>query len=461
MLEYSQNRIWIMAATAFADINGIEASRPSRFTGYSIALLLLCIVVAMTEGYDGIAMSLAAPMIAQDWGLDPSTVGILLTTSLAGMMLGSLVLAQLGDRWGRRPTIILALAVAGMGTGAGAFASDFNTLLLTRMIAGLGLGMAVPNVLAIVMELVPGWFRTFAVVLVSCGYPLGSSMGGLVASQFTADHGYQAVFLVGGVATLTAALLCLCFLPESPAFLAFRPKRRAKLERLLIRLGGQLTANFAIDKTRMENAKSPIATLFTADYLKITLLLLAVNIGNMSVVFFFLNWLPSLLVGKGLGVEAAIKATSIFNGAGIIGGLALAAALYKYKPAIVLGLCFAVATAAVLALAGDTKGDFFWILLAICGATVVGSQFCLMAVVNQFYPAEMRATGSGFVGGAGRLGAVAAPLVGGFVMAATGSAQLTFAVAAIPSFFALIAVIILQRTTSFGQRLETAGHGGR
>ncbi|WP_179046057.1 MFS transporter [Sphingobium lactosutens] len=440
-----------MAVAAFSDTTGIEASRPSKFTTYSFSLFLLCILIAMTEGYDGIAMSLAAPMLATEWALPPSSVGILLTTSIAGMMFGSLVLAQLGDRWGRRPTVILSLSIAGIGTAAGAVAPDFDTMLLTRVVAGVGLGMAIPNVLAIVMELVPSWFRTFSIVLVSCGYPLGSSVGGLVASQFTSDHGHKAVFLVGGVGTLLAASLCLLFLPESPAFLAFREGKRDKLEVLLQRLGGKLMENFSLDPVRTTNSRSPISILFSRDYLKITMLLLAVNIGNMSVVFFFLNWLPSLLVGKGLGVEAAIKATSIFNGAGIVGGLVLAGAIYKYKPTIVLGICFTLATAAILSLADNAGGGAFWTLIGICGAAVVGSQFCLMAIVNQFYPAEMRATGSGFVGGAGRLGAVAAPLVGGYVMNQTGSAPLTFAVAAVPAILGLVAVTVLHTRTSFGR----------
>ena len=99
-----------------------------------------------------------------------------------------------------------------------------------------------------------------------------------------------------------------------------------------------------------------------------------------------------------------------------------------------------------------TNGAPFFATLAACGAMVVGSQFCLSAVANRFYPAEMRATGAGYALGAGRCGAVLAPIVGGFVLARVSSPSAAFATGVVPATLSLAAVLLLGRTRGWRAR---------
>lgn len=423
-----------------------EAYRQMRPSAYGVLLLILCIFVGTAEGYDVQAMALGAPLLAKAWHLRPGGVGLLLAASVVGQVVGSFLLSPLGDRWGRRPAILLALCGAAIATVAGAFAPDFATLVGTRLATGLALGLALSNTTAVAMELVPLHWRTIAVVLVCCGYPAGAAAGAAIVGHLMPSLGYVAIFYVGGGATLIAFLLCAALLPESPVMLARADGRQPALHRLLGRLGVTIPPGTRIVLDRAP-PRSRVAELLTPERRTVTWLLWLLNFANLSLVYYFVMWLPSLFVSRGLAAQSAVAASSLFSASGIVGGLVLAALIVRRGPIATLAGCYVVTLVGVLAFASvGAIGPLFFVTLAICGAMIIGSQFCLSAVVNQFYPAEIRATGSGYALGAGRLGAVLAPLLGGLIVAHMPSVAAAFAVASVPAVVSLVAILALRRS---------------
>jgi AAHS family 4-hydroxybenzoate transporter-like MFS transporter len=416
---------------------------------YAYLVVGLCVMVAMAEGYDAQAMAFAAPVIAQEWGLTPSVMSVLLAASIVGLVIGSFLLAPLGDRWGRRPAVLLGLLIASAATGAGAIAPDVPSLLATRLVAGLGLGLAFPTLIALAMEVMPRRLHTLTVVLVGCGYPLGGVFGGAAVAQTLPLYGYQSVFVLGAVSTLAFLLICLVLLPESPLFLARRDGGDARLPRLLSRLGGSVppgTVQFFIEESRPE--RSPVRELFTPERKQPTLLLWTMNFANLLIVYYMITWLPTIMVNAGRDAAFGALVHSMYGGAGIVGGLALALLMRRFGAGYTLGGAYA-ATAVSAAALGllDRVDALFLSILAFSGAMIVGSQFCLNAVVNQFYPSAMRATAAGYATGAGRLGAVAAPAVGGVVFSISTSPSLAFYVLVVPAVAAVIAIAAFQRIT--------------
>ena len=79
-------------------------------------VVVLCWLVNILDGFDLLAISFAAPSIAKTWQLDPQTLGIVFSSGLLGMTVGSLLLGPAADRIGRRRMIILATAVLGLST---------------------------------------------------------------------------------------------------------------------------------------------------------------------------------------------------------------------------------------------------------------------------------------------------------------------------------------------------------
>jgi AAHS family 4-hydroxybenzoate transporter-like MFS transporter len=424
-----------------------EAYRRMGPSAYGVALLILCIFVGTAEGYDVQAMALGAPLLAKAWHLPPSGIGMLLAASVVGQVIGSFLLAPLGDRWGRRPAILLGLLGAAVATGAGVVAPEYASLVAGRVCAGLALGLALSNTTALAMEIVPVRWRTIAVVLVCCGYPAGAAAGAAIVGHLLPTLGYVAIFYVGGTATLIAFVLCAVLLPESPARLARREGARPALHRLLARLGVPIAEDVAIVSDHAAPTRSRVAELLTPERRSVTLLLWLLNFANLSLVYYFVMWLPSLFVSRGLAAQSAVAASSLFSASGIVGGLVLASLIARRGAVATLAGCYLVTIVAVLVFSSLTAiGPAFFVTLAVCGAMVIGSQFCLSAVVALFYPDEIRATGSGYAVGAGRLGAVFAPLLGGIIVARMPSVSAAFAVAAIPAVISLIAILALRQS---------------
>lgn len=432
-----------------------DAYTAVRPTAYGTYLLALCVLVGMVEGYDVQAMSLAAPLLAKLWDLSPQAVGSLLSASLVGQVLGGFLLAPLGDRLGRRVALLMGLVIAGAATYAGAYMPDYVSMMASRFVAGLGLGFALANTITLAMELVPTNWRTITVVLVCSGYPLGAGAGAAVVGSLLPLYGVASVFYVGGIGTLVAFLLCALTMPESPVILVRKADDQTRLRRLLQRLGVAVDPAVRLVGQAGEEGKSNIAALFVPERRNTTLLLWVLNFANLSLVFFFIMWLPSLFVVSGLDPQEAIRATALFSFSGILGGLTMAALLPRIGPVMTLGGCYLLTIAAIAAFANAAApASSFYMILFCCGFLIIGSQFCLHAVVNLFYPGPIRATGLGFALGAGRVGGVFAPIVGGFVLAHVATPAQAFYVALVPAAISMIALVALRRLRLVGLHAE-------
>jgi AAHS family 4-hydroxybenzoate transporter-like MFS transporter len=425
--------------------SSVEASLASiKPTPKSIGILALCVVIAACEGYDVQVMAIAAPLLAKSWTLVPKQIGLLLTASVLGIVLGSLVFAPSGDRIGRRPSTLIGIGIAALFTGASAFAPDIPTLLIVRILAGIGLGLAIPNVIAIAMETSPRSWKTNAVLMVSCGYPLGAVLMAPLASFLATAYSFQGVFLLGAASTGLAFVLTVFWLPESPWLLA-RSGDRPRLERLLRALGIQDVEKADFVAAPTESRRVSRAALFAPDVRRTTFLLWLLNFAGICVIYFFVSWLPSLLSYRGMGGPQAIIATALFNGSGVVGALIMAISLRRYGATFALACAYAAATVGTLTLAlVPTSGSPFLACVAFTGMAVTSSQFALTAVVNHVYPAEIRVTAAGYALGVGRIGAVLAPIAGTIAVQLSSSPEQVFMVTAVPCLLALATTLLLR-----------------
>jgi len=296
------------------------------------------------------------------------------------------------------------------------------------------------------MELAPLRMHALAVVLVMSGYPLGGAIGAAAASPMIPSQGYAAVFIVGGGATALSLLLCLVALPESPSFLGRKPARARELSALLARLGRAAPVKIMQQGVvQVEGTKARVAALFAPERRRGTIFLWLMNLGNVALVYFFISWLPSLIVARGLDAGVALRATSLFGAVGTVGALIMALTFRRLGPIRVLAAAYATALAATLALAFHAgSGGLFYLTIAVAGVSIVGSQFCLSAVVALFYPAAIRATASGFATGVGRTGAILTPIVAGSIIGAMGGSSRAFLIAAALAAIALVAALGLE-----------------
>src|SRR5688572_2489052 len=148
-----------------------EIERRDESSNRSITIVL-CFCVAVLEGFDLQIIGVMAPAIREAIHLTPQQMGWIFSASLIGLAFGAAYGGWLADRLGRKPVLIGSVVVLGIFTLAAALARDVNSLLAMRFLAGLGIGGAMPNLIAVVSEVAAKGKVTGTVSLMFCGMPL-------------------------------------------------------------------------------------------------------------------------------------------------------------------------------------------------------------------------------------------------------------------------------------------------
>ena len=127
----------------------------SRIGLRQLRLIALCIAIMLVEGYDTTVIGYIAPILRQQWHLQPQNLGPLFGMGLFGLGIGSLALGPIADRIGRKTLLVLSVGLFGVASLASAFAGSLHVLILLRFITGLGLGGAMPNAYTLAAEYSP------------------------------------------------------------------------------------------------------------------------------------------------------------------------------------------------------------------------------------------------------------------------------------------------------------------
>jgi len=412
---------------------------------YQWRLLLLLILLLVTDGYDAQVLGYVIPALAQDWGLEKAAFGPVFSANLLGLTVGSLAVTPLADRFGVRRVLLCCVLLYASLTLLMVFASSLDSLMLARFLCGIGMGGAMPSAMALMADYAPPRLRTLMVTLAACGFSLGGAAGGFVAAGFIDHYGWQAVFLAGGVAPLLLFPFLALFLPESlPRLLRDAPPY-ARLQRVTARLlpGWQVpAARIASDEPA--DSKLTVVALFREGFARPTLLLWSTFFVSLILLYFMISWLPSLLQESGLALNQANLVTSLFLFAGTFGSVCLAwcADRMANKAHLLAGVLLGAALFSVLV--GLNHDDPRWLVPSVfaAGFCIIGGQLTLNAFVSNFYPAQVRATGTGWALGVGRFGSILGPLLGSLLLTLHMPVEQIFFFCAVP---ALLGALLISR----------------
>lgn len=411
-------------------------------SGTQIAALAVTIALSALDGYDVLSVTFAAPAIAHDWGVGKAALGVLLSAGLGGMALGSLVLAPIADVTGRRKLILASLFLMALGMLLSSFAQSLPHLIVWRVVTGLGIGAMVAVISPLAAEFSNARHRTLALALMAMGYPLGGLIGGLLAAALLQLYGWRAVFLAGFVAAGVLIPIVLRYVPEPLAFLLARrrPDSLGRVNRLLLRCGHDAVA---VLPAAPPVAQTGYAAIFAPGQAGTTVKLVMANLLFVMTVYYVLSWLPQMVAEAGFPPSTASLVAAIANLCGTAGGVTLGwraghGGLQRLTAATMIGL--ALATSAF----GITPPllPLLMIAAAICGFFLFGGIAGLYATIAVSFTAEARASGTGFVIGAGRIGSAVAPLLAGWLFAAGfshGAVSIAFGVSALLAAIMLLA----------------------
>ncbi|WP_334001995.1 3-(3-hydroxy-phenyl)propionate transporter MhpT [Burkholderia cepacia] len=390
------------------------AARPAVAT-----TLGLCFAIALLEGLDLQSVGVAAPRMAHEFGLSVSQMGLAFSAGTFGLLPGAMLGGWLADRVGRKHVLIASVCLFGLLSIATAQVSSFAMLVAVRALTGLGLGGAMPNLIALSSEAVDARSRSSAVAVMYCGIPFGGVIASLIGVLLAGDTEWRHIFYVGGVGPLLLAPLLLALLPESRAFLDVSASGAAR--------------------------PSVGQTLFGDSRTGTTLALWLSYFCTLIVLYFLLNWLPSLMAAKGLARSQAGIVQIFFNIGSGLGVLGIGMSMDRLRPSRVVGGMYAGIVLSLAALA--IAPGLLWLSAAAfaAGMFVVGGQSVLYALAAIYYPTAMRGTGVGSAVAVGRLGSVVGPLAAAELLAMGRSASVVIGASIPVTLVAAVAALMLIR----------------
>lgn len=424
----------------------------------NILVLVLLLIALLADGFDLQVLSFAAPGLVRDWGISRSALGPVFSANLVGMMVGAALFGWVGDRFGRKRTIVAGSLLYGTACLSCLAADSLFELGALRFVTGVGLGGVLPNVIALSAEVTPRRWRAMFTSLVVIGMSLGSSSAGLVAAQLVTQHGWQVLFLIGGIAPLIIGAVIAVALPESLMFLAHRGHRRDLVARRVLQLDPALTITpdtiFEV-RGRAADTKPGLAKLFTGDLAFTTPCLWLMFAATLLAMFLMTSWMPLLFEDAGIAATQSAKINSFYHLAGTVAALCTAALLGR------LGLFWVLTLLTIggLSIAGIALTGFSPQLLTLLvigsGFGIVGCQTALNASAGLIYPSSFRPTGVGAALAVGRVGSIMGPMVGGAFIAAGTSTQHMFFLPLLPIGVAIAATIVL-----IARRVDIRTEGG-
>jgi MFS transporter, AAHS family, 4-hydroxybenzoate transporter len=420
------------------DTKSIDVSRlidEQKIGGFTIRLVIFSFIIMLADGYDLLAASYGAPALISSWHVKPADLGPVFSASPFGMVVGAPLLGWLGDRFGRRSTVILGTLIFGVFSILCALSTNVQELMILRFFTGIGLGGMLPNITALNAEFAPQRVRATIVVLMFMGVTAGSTLPGLVVAALPGST-WQTLYWIGGIVPIILALILYFWLPESVKFLCLKQTTHARgdLEKTIRRVRPDLTidADTHIYTSETKRSGVPVAELFQDGLHFITPLLWVLFITNLTANYFLYSWMPVLFRAEGFSASEAALTTACYYFGGVTGGITVSRFIDK-KGLLAVAFFFVLGVPCVASIGIAGLPQWAVIMLVFMGGfCVLGVQLGINAAAGLIYPTRIRATGAGWSFGIGRLGGIGGPMLGAMLIAMQLSTTQLFIAPAIP-----------------------------
>lgn len=432
-----------------------------KLTPFNYLLIILSWLVTLFDGLDMMMMSYTAPYIQDHLKLTDVQIGNAFSAGTLGMIFGGLFFTYLGDRIGRRPTIIMCTFAFGILTFATGFATTYESLLALRFLDGLVIGGALPLAWALNVEFIPPKLRATVIAFIMMGFSLGSAAAAPLTNIIAPTYGWEGVYFTGGIGSVLCAIAIAIFLPESPRFLASKGLRPALIASTLKRLDASIDVQpddqFIVSDEARQKRNFRVSDLFAGNLRLLTPIIWIGYSASALGIFFKSAFGPLVLERMDVARETAASVSAIGGLLGAIAGVVIMRASARY------GLTFAaICTLMIVPLAVGIGME--WIPPALLLPTIVVQGMlvggCHSAIVSQlalYYPSAIRASAGGWASAVGKIGGVIGPLIGGAILASGIPAVRTYAIAAICPFILFLAILVINTLLKRPERPAVEG----
>lgn len=394
--------------------------------------LFLCFCIAILEGFDIQSIGVAAPSIQAEFDLTKGQLGWIFSAATLGMFPGAIVAGRLSDKIGRKKILIFSVAIFGVMSLLTAFATGFSSLVLIRFLTGIGMGGALPLIIAMSSESVSERWSATAVSIMYAGVPIGAAITALAAGMFTEVSQWKNIFYLGGLAPILILPLLALLLKET------------------------YTKTQATEDIENNNFKF---VLFGEGRLASTLQIWLSFLGTLIVLYFILNWLPVLMQNNGLSMKNVSNIQVSYQVGALFGVLSLGWLLSRIKIRTVVIMIYAGILVGLSALAISKSLTGLMFSAALSGFFLTGGQSALYALAAKVYQKSMRGTGVGVAVAMGRIGSFIGPLLAGLIFSYNSSSSFVIGSSIPVIIIAAIAAIMLTNNISRRENLDKSTLG--
>lgn len=305
-----------------------------------------------------------------------------------------------------------------MFTAGAGLTSDPVSFSVMRFIAGLGIGGVMPNIVAQMTEYAPRRVRSLMTTAMFSGYAFGGILAAVLGKQLIGEHGWQAVFIAAGVPVVLIPFV-LKSMPESIAYLMAKQDRE-RLRSVALGLQPDLKLDAQVDFSvpREDRAAgAALSRLFQDGRGFSTVMFWIAFFTGLFMIYALSSWLTKLMAMSGYSLGSALSFVIALNLGAMIGAIGGGWLADRFHIKWVLVAMYALGGVFLYLMTVKMSTDLLYGVIAMVGACSTGAQIVAYAYCGQYYPMAVRSTGIGMAAGVGRLGAIAAPLLIGQIVA--------------------------------------------
>ncbi|MEU5841756.1 aromatic acid/H+ symport family MFS transporter [Rhodococcus sp. NPDC047139] len=362
-----------------------------------VIAVIVCWLFVVFDGYDLIVYGNVISSLQDEWGISSSTAGTLGSLAFVGMMIGAVLAGRLSDGIGRKNAVIGCVVVLSVFTALCAAAPGPVIFGLLRLIAGIGLGGLVPTSNALAAELVPDKWRAAVATMMMSGVPIGGSIAALVGIPVIPNWGWRPMFAFALIPLVVLVPLAIKVLPKHAAA-----------------------------RTHPDRSEGGFKELLGSRFRTISIMFAAVTVVTLLAWYGLGTWLPKLMQGEGTDLGSALTFSLALNLGAVAGSFVTAWGGVRWGSVPTSIIAALIAGVALLALLLDPPVAAVYLIFVLAGVGTHGTQALIIAAVASYYPDHLRGTALGWALGVGRIGAVAAPQIGGWLLAAGLGANSNF-----------------------------------
>jgi benzoate transport len=395
-----------------------EAIRTQPMRRFQIVAVITCLLIAMVDGYDILVIAFAAPFLSKAWSIGPVEIGYLISAGLFGAAVGSVLVSPLADRIGRRPHIIVCVALLALGLGASAFAQDVPQLIWARVFSGLWIGGVTSSLNVIASEYCSEKKRGVVMGLYAIGFPLGAAFGGALTNVLVDMWGWRGLFVFAALVSAGALILVLLELPESIEFLVERrPNNALDAYNKIAKKLNYPAARALPERDGGAEPTTAFQTVFRGE-MAIRTALLWLGYGALTIAFFLANaWTPKLIAQASGDPAIGVRAGTLVLAGGVVGSLLFAALSWKIRPRLVTMVLMTAGAIVFWLFGASLESINLALVLAVAvGVCANGGITAFIAISPPMYATTARATGVGWMLGFGRAVSIPTPIVIGYML---------------------------------------------